>query len=307
MRRRAFLQHLLLGTALPALPALGGGTALARVMVVRAEDGAVAEEFLASLRKAMSGRAVVDEIRLVEALPEIPGDIRLIVPVGVRALRATIAAGPSVPVLAALVPRQAYERAVGGAAGRRITAVYLDQPYARQLALIRLALPERKRVGVLLGNDSRHVLSLLQRPADLHEMQLVESVVESERALLLSLQGVLSAADVLLAIPDPTVHNSAAIQNILLAAYRRGVPVVGFSSAYTRAGALLSLHSSPVQLAQQVADAALDILSGRPLPAPRGPREFEVSVNRQVARSMGIDVPGDAQLIQGVRQMAGGE
>lgn len=306
MQRRAFLRQLLAAALLPA--AVGRGVAgQARVIVVRAEDSVAVDEFLGALRRSLSGRATIDEIRLAEELPVLPGDARLVIPVGVRALRAVVAAPPAAPVLAALVPRQAYERVVGGAASRRVSAVFLDQPFARQFALLSVAFPERRRVGILLGSESRLLLSLMQRPAEQQGLALVEATAESERAILLTLQTILATADVLLAVPDPAVHNSGAIQNILLAAYRRGVPVVGFSPAYTRAGALLSLHSSPGQLAEQVAAVAAEVLAGQALPAPRWPREFQISVNRQVARSMAIELPEESVLVQRLRQKVGGE
>lgn len=306
MSRRAFL-HQLIAAALLPLAARPGVAGQARVIVVRAEDSVAVDEFLGTLRRSLSARAAIEEIRLAAELPGLPADAKLVIPVGVRALRAVVAAPPAAPVLAALVPRQAYERVVGGAAGKRFSAIFLDQPFARQFALLSVAFPERRRVGVLLGSESRLLLSLMQRPAEQQGLVLVEATAESERALLLTLQTVLAAADVLLAVPDPAVHNSGAIQNILLAAYRRGVPVVGFSPAYTRAGALLSLHSSPSQLAEQVASVAADVLAGQSLPTPRWPRDFQISVNRQVARSMAIDLPEESVLVQRLRQKAGSE
>jgi hypothetical protein len=54
--------------------------------------------------------------------------------------------------------------------------------------------------------------------------------------------------DALLAVPDPLVFNSQTAANILAAAYRRRIPLIGFSPAYTRAGALVSLYSTPDQI-----------------------------------------------------------
>lgn len=306
MQRRTFLCQLIAAALLPAA-ACQASAGQARVVVVRAEDSAAVDEFLGALRRFLATRAAIEEVRLTAEPPVLPADARMVIPVGVRALRAVVAAPPAAPVLAALVPRQAYERVVGGAPGKRFSAVFLDQPFARQFALLTIAFPERRRVGVLLGNESRLLLSLMQRPAEQHGLALVEATAESERAILLTLQTILAAADVLLAVPDPAVHNSGAIQNILLAAYRRGIPVVGFSPAYTRAGALLSLHSSPAQLAEQVASVAAEVLAGHALPPPRWPREFQVSVNRQVARSMAIELPEESILVQRLRQKAGSE
>lgn len=297
--------------ALTALLAMlvGGGTALAaqRVLVVRAEESAAVDEFVGGLRQQLAGRATIDEQRLGDAgfVSRPAAEARLIVPVGVKALRAVVAAGGSEPVLAALVPRSAYERIVGAAEARRVSAVFLDQPLLRQLALIDVALPGRRHVGVLVGPESRTALVGLRRPAERFDLTVQDREVDSERQIAAALEGLVGRVDVLLALPDPLVHNAGTIQSILLASYRQRVPVVGFSPAYTRAGALMSLHSSPTQLADQVADQVLGVLASGRLGQPQHPRDYLVSVNRQVARSLAIDLPDEPTLLQRVKQRAG--
>ena len=56
--------------------------------------------------------------------------------------------------LCLLIPRQAFERLApprGDGRPRRLSAVFIDQPLSRQLELLRIALPGRNRVGVVLG------------------------------------------------------------------------------------------------------------------------------------------------------------
>lgn len=283
------------------------GTAAAadpKVLLVRAEDSVAVDEFVGGLRQRLSGRAVVEEQRVGDSGPPLrpTGDVRLIVPVGVKAMRAVVSAGSSEPVLAALIPRSAYERILGGVDARRISAVFLDQPLARQLALINVALPGRTQVGILVGPESRAMLPALHRPAERFGLSIVDADIKSERDIASTLETLLNRADVLLALPDPLVHNASTLQGILLASYRRGVPVVGFSPAYTRAGALVSVHTSPGQLAEQVAEQALGAITGGRLAAPQYPREYQISVNRQVARSLAIELPDDPVLLQQVKQ-----
>lgn len=60
------------------------------------------------------------------------------------------------PVLSLLIPRSSFERVLrdsGRKVSSQFTALYLDQPLGRQLTLIRLALPQANRVGVLWGRS----------------------------------------------------------------------------------------------------------------------------------------------------------
>lgn len=281
----------------------GSAAAAPKLLLVLAEDSVAVDDFVIGLRQRLAGRFAIDELRLAatQGPPRVASDVRLVVPVGVKALRAALAAEGGAPILAALVPRSAFDRLAGTTDARRASAVFLDQPLARQLALIRVALPERGRIGVLLGPESRAALPGLRRTAERLEQTIADEEVDSERSIVAALESVLGRADVLLALPDPLIHNAGTLQSLLLASYRQRVPVVGFSPAYTRAGAMLSLHSSPSQLADQVADLAAATLASGRLPAAQYPRDFQVSVNRQVARSLAIDLPDDAVIMQRLR------
>lgn len=220
---------------------------------------------------------------------------RLVVAVGVGAMRGIADSGLKVPMVATLVPRASYQRfveSVGG--GRNVTAVWLDQPVVRQMELLRLALPQRRRVGVLFGADSRLFEQELLRAGSERGLDIVAAHAYSGEQVPTSLQRTLEDADVLLALPDPQIYNSSTIQNILTAAYRRRLPLVGFSAAYVKAGALLALYSTPAQVGTQAGEIARATLAGKPLPPPQWPREFAVGVNADVSRSLGVPLDGDS-------------
>lgn len=200
------------------------------------------------------------------------------------------------PLLAILVPRPAFERIADPARIQTglLSAVFLDQPPARQLELIRLALPAVRNVGLLVGGESRGHSAALEKSAKERGMELVSSPV-GQSGLFPALQQVLADAEVLLALPDPTVFNSQTAANILMAAYRRQVPLVGFSPAYVKAGALLALYSTPTQVGARGGEVLRQAMAGKSLPPPQWPREFTVGVNQDVARSLGLAL--DEQLL----------
>jgi len=244
-------------------------------------------------RSGVGGRLV---IRPWRELP-VGTSPAIVVSVGVGALRGIAESDIKAPVLATLVPRAAYLRLADGAgraSPRPMSAVWLDQPFSRQFGLLRLALPARHRVGTLLGSESRLFEQELQRASAERNLELATVRVDAGDQLPTAVQGVLEDTDVLLALPDPQVFNGATIQNILTAAYRRRVPLVGFSPAYVKAGAMLALYSTPTQMGVQVADVVRAVLAGRPMPPPQGPRTFTIGINADVARSLGITIEEDA-------------
>jgi putative ABC transport system substrate-binding protein len=233
-------------------------------------------------------------------------DPQWVVAVGLSALRdmqEMFANDPTPPpLLAVMVPRLAFERTADPARLRagQLSAVFLDQPSARQVELAQLAIPSLRSLGVLMGGESKAHASALEKAARERSVQLVARQVAAD-GLFLALQALLPEVDVLLALPDPGVFNSQTIANILAATYRRRIPLIGFSPAYSRAGALFSLYSTPEQIGTRGGEVLRQSFASRSLPAPQWPREFKVAVNQDVARSLELRLD-EAQLVEALRQ-----
>ena len=98
-------------------------------------------------------------------------------------------------------------------------------------------------------------------------------------------------------------YNSSSIQNILLASFRAKIPMVAFSPAYVRAGALLALHVTPTQIGVQAGAISWGVLQDKALSAtPLYSRDFSVAVNDHVARSLGLSLDGAALRVRLLRR-----
>ena len=277
-----FLAALLAAVLLSATPAA------AQVLLVLSESGGAYEEtaeaFRGELRRLAPQQSVVTiTAKELTALGEYP----LVVTLGSQAARSVAAQGQRPPTIHSLLPRTAYERIPGLKEGRD-SAVLLDQPASRQIDLIRLALPGFNRLALLEGRESQNLVGRLADAARERKLVVVRETVLENSDLYPALQRATAEPAVLLATPDSGVFNSYSIQNVLLTAYRQHSPVVGFSAAYVRAGAILGLYSTAAQIGRQTAEMARVALAGGPLPPPQAPRYFEVGSNPQVARSLGI-------------------
>ena len=273
---------LLVWLALLVGPAAWGKSQTVRVVL--SGDDAAASEAVESLR----GR-LTDQDVLVSQGSDFAGVAPgLIVAVGQEALRRVLEAGEPgwqrVPVVAMLVPRYMLER---GRGDRLVTGVYLDQPFQRQLALLRLAIPDRPRIGVLLGPTSRRYEAELLQAIKAAGLEGTVEMVGNALTLAKPLQAVLGESDVLFGVPDPAVFNNATAQNILRSAYRQRIPVIGFSAPFVRAGAMFAVHGIPARMGHQAAEMALRILAGE-APNAEEPRDFKVAVNDHVAHSFGL-------------------
>ena len=241
---------------------------------------------------------------LEQSLVEAPdraaiADADLVVTIGSRASQLIHALPTQGQVLHVLVPSTAPGfQSVRNQATTHHSAIYIDQPWQRQLNLIRLALPGMERIGILLGTTSRELRADLEQAIAGQEWQPQMGLVPEGGNYLGPLRRLLEQSEVLLAVPDQQVFNRQNLQGILLTTYRREVPMIGFSPGYVRAGALAAVYSTPEQIAAQAARWIAPLTGDRQrrLPPPRHPEDFSVAVNHQVARSLGLRIPGEADL-----------
>lgn len=306
MQRRLALSAAVLAAWGPVLSAWGADP---MVWVLSSEAGGAYAEAASLIRAEIGSDVRIDWWQgTLRDLPAAPAVLpKAVVVLGTAALRWAVdkvhadAAWSRVPVLAALLPRAGFDAIVAAKPVSNISAVLLDQPVERYFELLRHALPGQRRVGVLLGHDTRHLKSQLNRAATTRGMSLVTASVQ-DADLYTALQSVLNEADVLLLLPDSSLFDAGALQNMLITAYRRRVPVLTYSAAHVRAGATLALHTTPAQAARQTSGVLRDVLRGASLPATRLSEPFSVAINTTVARSLGLALESEQVLEGAIRR-----
>lgn len=230
----------------------------------------------------------------------------LVIALGVKALEASSKLKHTTPVLGVFTPLPTFNSLL--LASRRdlgtFSAIVLDQPYSRQMSLIRAVLPNIKNLGILLGSTSSQYSEHLKDVGEKSTLNILQENISQEADLIPKLQKVLGSTDALMAIPDPLIYNRETAQPILLTSYRHQKPVFGYSQSYVRAGALASVYSSTKQLAKQAADIAVKSQQAPGLlPPPQTPKYFSVMVNYQVARSLNIQLTDEDSLYKKVLEL----
>lgn len=295
LRRSAHLLLLLVLITLAPVAftqTVSGTDLAARVLIVTSERGGAYDETIDVLRERLS-RLAPPPLVEVREWNEATLDSRpsVIVTIGTRAAAEVGAGAHQDVVINTLLPSHSFEhlhRERSDDELNRISAVFLDQPVRRQIALVRAALADWTNLAVISGPTTRELGVEIDSEARDAGLSVRRSEIDSDRELFRALQATLERPALLIAVPDRDIYNSTTIQNILLTSYRKRSPLIGFSAAYVRAGALIAVYSNPTQVASQTAEAVTMVLRGNPLPPPRYPATFEVGINQTVARSLGI-------------------
>lgn len=262
------------------------------------EEGGAYQAFSDSLRSQLQ----TDRIALnIQRANESLGTSDLYIAVGMKA--AAILASRDVPSLSVLVSRAGYEQLKHTSVqhGKAHSAIFLDQPMDRQVALLLAALPATLNVGVLYAAPQPELQNLRHLLAG-RSIRLHEQIVDKSQSLNDALESVLNVSEVLFVLPDSGIYNAGTMRNILLTAYRKQVPLMGISQSYVKAGALCAVFTTPEQFAEQTAGLIEKYAESGKLPEAQYPATFDVSVNKQVARSLEIHIKDADQLRDEIRR-----
>lgn len=237
----------------------------------------------------------------------------LIVTIGAEALDAVLKTKTKKPILSVLARKSSFNAILRehdkkiGINDEPISVIYLDQPLERQLYLLQCLLPKQSdnSIGVLLGPNSLVEQEHLQSLAHKHQLKLNTIYVNKFENPVAVLDGLLDETHIVLAIPDQRVYNTKTTRGMLLTAFHKRVPLIGYSRTYVNNGALAGVYSTTKQLADQTANQIIHILASPniKLPAPQYPKEFAIAVNYQVARSLGLSVDSEIVLKQTIEKM----
>lgn len=273
----------------------------ADVAVVLSDTGGAYTEFATAFQQFSEGSGW--RIRWTGSVDSLEGapHTDVIIAVGSEALRASLRRNGGIPILATLLPRPAFEKVVAEGNVVRpkgsLTAIYLDQPVGRLLAFTRQILPDRRRIGLLVGAETRHLLPQIRNSANGAGLSVESEEVDVNANPVTAANYLLLRSDVLLALPDSTIYRRENVRAILLTSYRFQRPVIGFSPSFAASGALAAIYSTPTQIARQTADMIRTLHpEGINLPAPQTPALFAISVNQNVAQSLGLALPDEPSI-----------
>ncbi|HFD87023.1 MAG TPA: hypothetical protein ENJ35_05045 [Gammaproteobacteria bacterium] len=228
----------------------------------------------------------------------------VVVTIGVKALRVVLDKKDTdtIPVYAVFVPRLSYEKllresrqGIDRDPSRRLSALFLDQPVGRQLRLAKWLSPEFSRAGVLLGTTTRILDKALARAASRLDLELVEIRAENSRKIIPALNRAKNKIDFLLTIFDPDIISRNSAKQILYLSYNHHLPVIGYSRAMVKAGALAAVYSNTDQIGRQAAEELITALDSDPvrLPRPRYPDYYQAICNQSVVRYFHIKLECD--------------
>ena len=243
-----------------------------------------------SLKKMLPNITVRREGFDADSIAVESGDRLLVVSVGAKAARQ--AAQLNYTTLNTLITRRT-SRSLKELYSAPVSAVYLEQPANRQLTLIKRSLPSRKVITVLLGGEDKNYENELMHQSKLLGLQIRFIKIDAEKSIDDLFGHQLQSDDSLLLLPDTRIVNRRTVKPLVLGSYRQGIPLVGYSHALVKAGALMAVHSTLPALEKELVEMVTHFFSTEELPVPRYSSGYKVSVNYQLARALKLSLPSE--------------
>ncbi len=286
-------------TAPPARPASAGA-----VVLVKSRNLGPYNQAAEGIRKTLHARSPqtpVLELDLpldVSKEPEFIAALarsapRLVITIGTQATLSVTRRVRDIPVVFSLVLATGESGLPLNPKPSNLTGATMDIPVGLQFERLKEVIPDLKRVGVIFNPSlSEDAVEPAREAAARSGLQLVEIPVESEAQVIQEMEGLKGKVDVLWSVADSTVFTPRSVDSILLRTLRDGIPFVGLSPSFVRAGALLSFSCDYADVGAQSAEQALEILDGKSPDqiAVANPRQVSLYLNLNTARTLRLEV-----------------
>jgi len=157
-------------------------------------------------------------------------------------------------------------------------------------------LPNVSRVAVLPNTSAPQPQRLIDLKQSAMTMKIDLEILDVRSAEDLSTAFAVaskSRVGAIMLIPDPTGIYFANMKQIIDLSIKHRIPVVGTTSAYANAGALMSYEPNEADLWRRAATYVDKILRGaKPADLPvEQPTKFELVINLKAAKQIGLTIP----------------
>lgn len=219
--------------------------------------------------------------------------VKLVLAIGTPAAQAVFRTDSPIPLLYGAV---ANPKDAGLIPSARATGIQNASPQIidQAVAFIHTMFPGATRIGTLYNPSEQNsvgVQKLIQASCDARNLQLIQVTVNDSSQVFSRAEYLASQVDVIYSANDNTV-NSGVASVVQVATNTRKPFVIGDLSTLAK-GPLAAVGLDYGEMGKDLADMAVEILSGKPLSAvpPRTAPPPQIWINESALKELGLSVP----------------
>ncbi len=222
---------------------------------------------------------------------------KAIVTVGYRSFENALADRSSdLPIIATFISSTAYAELLGKYPHRKlVTAIYSNPDPVAQYFLAK-QFYANGTVAVIETDPTKPVIEGLAN-------EPIKIIRQQNNGLKLIRQ--LEHVDVLIALPDEEAINGDNVHHIIRFLYQQRAALIGYSRKLTDIGSLASIYPARPALLAELKKLINEYEATGFLPAPRFVNDWQISVNRRLARSLNMAVPSNSALLEDIHSEMG--
>ncbi|MFW2373739.1 MAG: ABC transporter substrate-binding protein [Gammaproteobacteria bacterium] len=274
------------------------------VLIVGSSNKTFSNRLIESLNIELKQKNITTKIKIIDQNNNLSKteaqQHKLIIALGSVASKHIFEQNIDTPILSLLIPTQSLERLKSLKKNQSPWAVvFLDQPLQRQIIFSRYLLGTGKIIGFLLGPYSGKQLASITDTARNLNIDIAVEHIDNDDLLIPSIKNLINNSDTILSLPDPVAFNRKTIRGILLISYRNNMPVIGFSKSYVKSGALAAVYSTTEQISLHASEITADFIDKKEFKQTLNyPIYYSIATNLQVARTLGINIKSDSELLE---------
>jgi putative ABC transport system substrate-binding protein len=270
-----------------------------QIVIVKSSDNSYFNQTIETLINRIDQSVkirVIDEGNSSSAETSLLEKSKLAIALGLKATQAITRRFPDKPTISAYLTQQQWQAVKPS--GEYQTAVLLDQPLERYLAFSHVLL-NANSVGIVnfeplkFNQKQNNILSRLKLKLSQYQVVHVDQLLPRIRQLI-------QRDDAMLMLPNQAIYNRDTLKGILLTSYRNRIPVISYSPAHVKSGALASIYSSPEDIGKHLGDLLNQYLDDKLkfTGTAQFARYYSIITNDRVAHSLGFKLPDASEIRQ---------
>lgn len=166
--------------------------------------------------------------------------------------------------------------------------IYINQPLERMLEAAKKTIKTQfnNTVLIIVSENNKAVLSQLNKLKNSKQIKVI-SIKEGDIAAKV-IEKEFYTAGAIVALYDPLIWSGNSARWLLQQAYNYKVPIIGYSKAFLKAGAMVSVYSTAENIIQASYDSTIDWINSGKFSQHIHYPAYNVEVNINIARALGF-------------------
>lgn len=219
----------------------------------------------------------------------------LIFTLGTDAFAAARANHPDTPIVFTFIlnPDSALQKAVNNSYSK-VAGITMTIPPHIQFKTLLEADSSIKRIGVVYDpSKTGKLIKKAKLAAKKLGLELIDKQIRTRGESINAIDEMQGRVDAIWMVPDTTAITRESSEYMLFFSIKYNVPLIGISEKYVKNGALFAYSFDSEDMGKQAGELARKILGGEKVRSDSfyDPRTFRLSMNLNIARKLGINVP----------------